>query len=95
MNTQTEAIISKVRQAGDWGVLRKEWKQETFDSMAALVGMAGGRTAHFRNILFADGTRCLDARGISAISMYFGIDRSLLENLNKELNPSEASEANG
>ena len=86
MNTQAETIFTLVRQANDWGVLRKEWKSETFDRMAALVGMSGGRTAHFRNVLFADGTRNLDARGITAISVYFGIDRAKLEELNKELN---------
>lgn len=87
MNTQAETIFSLVRAAGHWGVLRNEWKQETFDRMAALVGMSGGRCCKFRFELFADGIKHLDTRAITALSIYFNIDRAKLEELNNELAP--------
>ncbi len=86
MNEQERVIQEMVSQAGHWGVCRQLWGLETFNRMAEMIGMAKGKSCQFRNGYFADGVKQLNPRAITALSIYFGISRETLENLNKELN---------
>ena len=79
-------IISSVREAGHWGVLRNRIiDPEVHKRMAELVGMQTSGAYQFRYGLFADDVKELNPKAISALCLMFGFDRSELEAVNREL----------